>query len=182
MNYYQIPLGNKWPSVVNCVVEIPKGTNVKYEYDIDLNVFKVDRCLISAMNYPVNYGFIPQTIADDGDPLDVIIYSRFSFNMGSVSECKIIGGLEMTEDDKMDYKMLGIPTFINSINSMRDLKDDFLEITKDFLKNYKNVEGKKVWVGNWFNKTKAKQIINKSIVKQCSVRNTLSPLGGTPMN
>ena len=117
-----------------------------------------------------------------GDPLDVIIYSRFSFNMGSVSECKIIGGLEMTEDDKMDYKMLGIPTFINSINSMRDLKDDFLEITKDFLKNYKNVEGKKVWVGNWFNKTKAKQIINKSIVKQCSARNTLSPLGGSPMN
>ena len=71
MNYFSIPLGDDFPDVLNCVVEIPKDTNVKYEYDPDLNIFRVDRCLISAMRYPVNYGFVPRTKADDGGPIIV---------------------------------------------------------------------------------------------------------------
>ena len=148
MNYFSIDLGEKFPEIVNCVVEIPKDTNVKYEYDPNNNIFKVDRCLISAMRYPVNYGFIPQTLADDGDPLDIIIYSRFSFTTGCVSECKIIG----------------VPTFIESVNHIKDLKDDWLEVTRDFFKNYKNVEKKKVTVGKWFTANKAKQIVKKSFI------------------
>ena len=150
MNYFSIPLGDDFPDVLNCVVEIPKDTNVKYEYDPDLNIFRVDRCLISAMRYPVNYGFVPRTKADDGDPLDIIIYSRSSFANGSVSECKIIGGLDMDEDGKKDYKIIGVPTFIESVNHIKDLKDDWLEVTRDFFKNYKNVERKRVTVGKWF--------------------------------
>ena len=164
MKYFDLPLGDGFPEVINCVVEIPKDTNVKYEYDPDLDIFKVDRCLISAMRYPVNYGFVPQTKADDGDPLDIIIYSRFSFVTGSVSECKVIGGLDMTEDGKKDYKIIGVPTFIESVNHIKDLKDDWLEVSRDFFKNYKNVEKKKVIVGKWFTANKAKQIIKKSII------------------
>ena len=164
MKYFDLPLGDGFPEVINCVVEIPKDTNVKYEYDPDLDIFKVDRCLISAMRYPVNYGFVPQTKADDGDPLDIIIYSRFSFVTGSVSECKVIGGLDMTEDGKKDYKIIGVPTFIESVNHIKDLKDDWLEVSRDFFKNYKNVEKKKVTVGKWFTANKAKQIIKKSII------------------
>ena len=164
MNYFSIDLGEKFPEIVNCVVEIPKDTNVKYEYDPNNNIFKVDRCLISAMRYPVNYGFIPQTLADDGDPLDIIIYSRFSFTTGCVSECKIIGGLDMTENGKKDYKIIGVPTFIESVNHIKDLKDDWLEVTRDFFKNYKNVEKKKVTVGKWFTANKAKQIVKKSFI------------------
>ena len=144
MKYFDLPLGDGFPEIINCVVEIPKDTNVKYEYDPDLDIFKVDRCLISAMRHPVNYGFVPQTKADDGDPLDIIIYSRFSFVTGSVSECKVIGGLDMTEDGKKDYKIIGVPTFIESVNHIKDLKDDWLEVSRDFFKNYKNVEKKKV--------------------------------------
>lgn len=165
MSYFDIPLGCNFPNIVNCVVEIPKDTNVKYEYDPDLDIFKVDRCLISAMRYPVNYGFVPQTKADDGDPLDIIIYSRFSFNTGSVSECKIIGGLDMTENGKKDYKIIGVPTFIESVNHIKDLKDDWLEVARDFFKNYKNVEKKKVTVGKWFASDKAKKIIKQSLIK-----------------
>ena len=164
MKYFDLPLGGGFPEVINCVVEIPKDTNVKYEYDPDLDIFKVDRCLISAMRYPVNYGFVPQTKADDGDPLDIIIYSRFSFVTGSVSECKVISGLDMTEDGKKDYKIIGVPTFIESVNHIKDLKDDWLEVSRDFFKNYKNVEKKKVTVGKWFTANKAKQIIKKSII------------------
>tara|TARA_B100000131_G_scaffold76703_1_gene73260 strand:- start:783 stop:1286 length:504 start_codon:yes stop_codon:yes gene_type:complete len=164
MNYFSIPLGDDFPDVLNCVVEIPKDTNVKYEYDPDLNIFRVDRCLISAMRYPVNYGFVPRTKADDGDPLDIIIYSRFSFANGSVSECKIIGGLDMDEDGKKDYKIIGVPTFIESVNHIKDLKDDWLEVTRDFFKNYKNVERKRVTVGKWFTSRKAKQIVKQSII------------------
>jgi|TARA_S200002703_G_scaffold42156_1_gene36495 inorganic pyrophosphatase len=166
VNYFSIDLGEKFPEIVNCVVEIPKDTNVKYEYDPNNNIFKVDRCLISAMRYPVNYGFIPQTLADDGDPLDIIIYSRFSFTTGCVSECKIIGGLDMTENGKKDYKIIGVPTFIESVNHIKDLKDDWLEVTRDFFKNYKNVEKKKVTVGKWFTAKKAKQIVKKSFINK----------------
>lgn len=166
MNYFSIDLGEKFPEIVNCVVEIPKDTNVKYEYDPNNNIFKVDRCLISAMRYPVNYGFVPQTLADDGDPLDIIIYSRFSFTTGCVSECKIIGGLDMTENGKKDYKIIGVPTFIESVNHIKDLKDDWLEVTRDFFKNYKNVEKKKVTVGKWFTANKAKQIVKKSFINK----------------
>ena len=166
MNYFNVPLGDRFPEILNCVVEIPKDTNVKYEYDPDLNIFKVDRCLISAMRYPVNYGFVPQTKADDGDPLDIIIYSRFSFTTGCVSECKIIGGLDMTENGNKDYKIIGVPTFIESVNHIKDLKDDWLEVTRDFFKNYKNVEKKKVTVGKWFTANKAKQIVKKSFINK----------------
>jgi len=166
VNYFSIDLGEKFPEIVNCVVEIPKDTNVKYEYDPNNNIFKVDRCLISAMRYPVNYGFVPQTKADDGDPLDIIIYSRFSFTTGCVSECKIIGGLDMTENGNKDYKIIGVPTFIESVNHIKDLKDDWLEVTRDFFKNYKNVEKKKVTVGKWFTANKAKQIVKKSFINK----------------
>jgi inorganic pyrophosphatase len=166
VNYFSIDLGEKFPEIINCVVEIPKDTNVKYEYDPKNNIFKVDRCLISAMRYPVNYGFIPQTLADDGDPLDIIIYSRFSFTTGCVSECKIIGGLDMTENGNKDYKIIGVPTFIESVNHIKDLKDDWLEVTRDFFKNYKNVEKKKVTVGKWFTANKAKQIVKKSFINK----------------
>ena len=166
MNYFDIPLGDRFPDILNCVVEIPKDTNVKYEYLPDLNIFKVDRCLISAMRYPVNYGFVPQTKADDGDPLDIIIYSRFSFTTGCVSECKIIGGLDMTENGKKDYKIIGVPTFIESVNHIKDLKDDWLEVSRDFFKNYKKVEKKKVTVGKWFTANKAKQIVKKSLINK----------------
>jgi inorganic pyrophosphatase len=75
MNLLHISIGNHFPDIVNSIVEIPKDTNAKYEYDINYGILRLDRCLISSMRYPTSYGFVPQTISDDGDPLDILIYN-----------------------------------------------------------------------------------------------------------
>ena len=90
LNYELIQITNsqKSPKVVNSIVEIPKGTNVKYEYDNDLGVFKYDRSLTSAFMYPCSYGFIPSTLSDDGDALDMLIYNSTPIERGTLVECK----------------------------------------------------------------------------------------------
>ena len=70
----RIPIGKNYPCVINCIIEIPKGTSTKYEYDEELDIFKLNRCLYSSMNYTASYGFIPQTFALDDDPLDIVVY------------------------------------------------------------------------------------------------------------
>ena len=75
MNLYEIPIHKNCPEIVNAVIEIPQGTSVKYEYNKDLDIFTADRTLCSAMTYPANYGFIPQTVAEDGDPLDILVFN-----------------------------------------------------------------------------------------------------------
>ena len=75
MNLYNIPIHQKSPNIANVIVEIPKGTSVKYEYDKDFGVFKYDRSLTSAMTYPCSYGYIPSTLGEDGDPLDFLVYN-----------------------------------------------------------------------------------------------------------
>ena len=111
INYLDLPIGRKYPYEVDCVVEIGKDTNLKYEYDERLHVFRLDRCLLSSMSYPCTYGFIPSTKADDGDALDMLIYSPASMMTGSVCTCRVIGALDMTDGGKKDYKVLGVPTF-----------------------------------------------------------------------
>lgn len=149
---------------VNCVIEITKDTNVKYEYDTALGVFKLDRCLISAMRYPCNYGFIPQTVGDDGDPLDVIIYSGAPLMTGTLVSGNVIGALDMEDKGKKDYKILVVPSFnSHKITSLASLEENYLEIVKDFFSHYKNVSQSKVVVKDWIGRESALEI-----VRQCS--------------
>lgn len=150
---------------INSVIEISKDTNVKYEYDHNLGVFKLDRCLISAMRYPCNYGFIPKTIGDDGDPLDVIIYSGVPLIAGCVVTGRILGALDMEDKGHKDYKILIIPSFNSRrINKLEELEENYLEIIKDFFSYYKNVTGSKVKINNWLGVEETLQIIRKSII------------------
>ena len=87
---------------VNCIIEIPKGTNTKYEYDENLNIFKLDRCLVSSLQYPINYGFIPQTIALDNDPLDVLVFNHDPIDRASLVSCRILGVLGFVDGGKID--------------------------------------------------------------------------------
>ena len=103
INYLDLPIGRKYPYEVDCVVEIGKDTNLKYEYDERLHVFRLDRCLLSSMSYPCTYGFIPSTKADDGDALDMLIYSPASMMTGTVCTCRVIGALDMTDGGKKDW-------------------------------------------------------------------------------
>ena len=130
---------------LNSVVEISKDTNVKYEYDIDLGVFKLERCLISAMRYPCNYGFIPRTMGADGDPLDIIIYSGVPLVTGCVVSGRVIGALDMEDKDQKDYKILIVPSFnSHKIKKLEDLEENYLDIIRDFFSYYKNVTKRRI--------------------------------------
>ena len=148
-------------------VEISKGTNIKYEYDHNLNTLICDRILYTPFMFPFNYGFIPNTLSGDGDPLDVLIYMEESLIPGSYIKCRIIGALE-TEDEKgIDTKIIMVPTKKVSpneanIEAIKDLPNMFIEKVIYFYKHYKDLENKQVIIGNLLNKEEAINIYQKS--------------------
>lgn len=147
-----VSIGENAPIVVNGIVEIPKDTHAKYEYDPISGLLKLDRCLISSMRYPANYGFIPQTISDDGDPLDVLIYNSLPLQSLSLVEVRIIGALRTIDAGVNDFKLLGIPVYNpNKYESIRQLDDTFLVVCEDFFRHYKNNDPRKklVEVNGW---------------------------------
>ena len=102
----KIPIGENSPNIINCIIEIPKGTSAKYEYNEELDVFQLARCLYSSMIYTASYGFIPQTHALDNDPLDVIVYNNIPIQTGALVEILPIARLDMTDNGSKDYKVV----------------------------------------------------------------------------
>ena len=165
MNLYNIPTNIKSPEIVNVIVEIPKGTSAKYEFDKDLNVFRLDRMLHSAMVYPGNYGFIPNTLAADGDALDAIIYLSTPVDKGTLVECVVLGSLNMTDDGVKDYKILCVPTTTYKRHStMHDVDSLFLDVTRNFFQHYKDLDGRTVECGRWHGKQRAQEIIKNDTI------------------
>lgn len=170
MNLYKLPLHKDFPKIVDAVVEIPKGKSVKYEYDPQ-GYFRYDRSLTSAMVYPASYGFIPSTMADDGDALDILVYNRIPIDRGTVVECKVIGVLDMEDEGSTvgihkDYKILGVPTsHVRGYDSLNDVDQMFLAIAKNFFLHYKDLNNKDVRVFDWHEKDKAYEIIRESIIQ-----------------
>lgn len=160
INYLELPIGPKYPYEVDCVVEIPKDTNVKYEYDERFHVFRLDRCLLSSMSYPCSYGLIPSTRADDGDALDMLVYCSAPLATGTVVSCRAVGVLDMTDGGKKDYKVLGVPLYIpHPIRDLHDVDPMFLKITRNFFQYYKELEGKAVEIGDWLSAEVAREKI-----------------------
>jgi inorganic pyrophosphatase len=175
VNYHDLPLGKGAPNIVNCVVEISKDSNAKYEYDDELNVFRLDRCLMSSMLYPASYGFIPSTVADDGDALDIMIWNSTPLITGSVVSCRIIGVLDMEDGGHKDYKLLGVPTYNpHNYDNISDIEPMFLEICKQFFRHYKELEHKVVKIGEWQSKEMAMQYIAESHNNYISLKNQLA--------
>ena len=147
------------------VVEIPRGSNAKYEYNTKFGFFELDRCLITAMNYPANYGFIPQTLGEDGDPLDCIIFTDVPLQCGTVVTGKAIAVLKMTDKGIRDEKILIVPKFNKRYNDYKEIKREYLEVYADFFQNYKNLTSKNVTVYGWSNRNVANKIITKSVTR-----------------
>ena len=160
-NLHHLFIGKQYPQQVNCVIEIPKGKNTKYEYDEELGVFKLTRCLISSLNYPINYGFIPQTIAQDDDPLDVLVYNHDPLAVGTVAECRVIGVLDFVDNGEIDNKILAVPKHapIKKYSKLSDFDESFLKIIKHFFRIYKQDVNEDVEVGEWHNGEKALSIV-----------------------
>ena len=165
-NLLHIPIGEQFPTTINSIVEIPKDTNAKYEYDVNSGLLKLDRCLISSMRYPASYGFVPQTISDDGDPLDIMVYSNVPIQSLVLVEVRPIGALHMIDDGIDDYKVLGIPTFNqNNLNNLSNLDPLLLEVIEDFFEHYKNNDKKKkgtVKINGWVGIDETLSLVRKS--------------------
>mgnify|MGYP003135698087 FL=1 len=148
------------PKVINAIVEIPKGTSAKYEYNAELDTFQLDRCLPSSMVYPCSYGFVPSTLAEDGDPLDVLIYNETPIDRGTLVECNVIGVLDMKDSGGQDWKLLVTPTsHVRKYRSLKDIDPMFIKIASYFFKHYKDLNNSYVEVGEWYGKQKAYDII-----------------------
>ena len=152
VNYLELPIGEKAPEVVNVVIEIPlEGIN-KYEYDKKLHVFRLDRNLYSPVHYPGDYGFIPSTLGDDGDPLDVLVLVDAASFCGCVMEVRPIGILEMLDQGVLDEKVLAVgkgnPRYKDVWNYSEIYPHMLREITH-FFAIYKDLEGKRVEIQGW---------------------------------
>jgi len=146
---------------VNCIIEIPKGTNTKYEYDENLNIFKLDRCLVSSLQYPINYGFIPRTIALDNDPLDVLVFNHDPIDRGVLVSCRVLGVLGFVDDGEIDNKLIAVPDWSpkEKYKTLTDIETEHLKIFRQFFKIYKIDRESSTEVGQWQGKPKAMKIL-----------------------
>jgi len=149
-------------------IEIAKNTNVKYEFDPYLNALVCDRVLYTPFTFPFNYGFIPNTLSGDGDPLDAIVYMEESLIPGSYIKCRIIGCLETTDEKGEDSKLILVPckkvSPINAdIESIKDLPKIFLEKVIYFYQHYKDLENKQVTIGKMLDKDDAIQVYMRGL-------------------
>ena len=156
MSLKDVPFGK--PEEFNVVIEIPRGSQDKYEYDEELDVIKLDRVLFGAQRFPFNYGFIPQTRAEDGDHLDAVVLSTNPFVPGVVVTCRPVGFIEMIDTGEGDNKIIAVPVEdprFADIKSLDDLPKHFLKEVKNFWETYKTLQGKKVEVKGFGDKDRA---------------------------
>src|ERR1700744_1164463 len=152
VNYLELPVSEKTPEVVNAVSEMPAEGINKYEYDKQLHVFRLDRNLYSPVHVPGDYGFIPSTLSDDGDPLDVLVLVPTPTFPGCVQEVRPIGLMEMLDQGVLDEKVLAVgknnPRYTNVWN-YTDIYPHMLKEITHFFSIYKDLEGKRVEIKGW---------------------------------
>lgn len=155
---------------INVLIEIPKSSLVKYEIDKDTGILVVDRFIYTAMGYPFNYGYLPNTKAKDGDAVDVMVISTYPVQAGSVLPSRVIGMLEMEDEAGIDNKIIAVPTkkvdpFYATTQDLSDLNDATKNLIKHFFENYKDIEpGKWTKVKNFLGKEDAWREIDESML------------------
>ena len=169
MNLDKISAGRDIPNDLNVIIEIPEGSNVKYEIEKESGAVVVDRFVAMPMYYPANYGFINETLADDGDPTDVLVITPQPIAPGSVIRCRPIGVLNMEDESGIDEKIIAVPhtkvcKIYDNVKETEDLPKILVEQIKAFFETYKNLEDDKwVKVTGWENSESAKRKIEKHI-------------------
>lgn len=172
MNMDMVPIGENPPYDVNVIIEIPLGGNpVKYEFDKKSGAIFVDRFLHTAMYYPTNYGFVPHTLSDDGDPIDAAVLGQMPVIPGCVIKCRPIGVLIMEDESGIDEKLLCVPVdelhpYYGDVSSYRDIRPVLIEQIQHFFEHYKDLEpGKWVQIGDWMNAEVAQSLIVEAIAR-----------------
>lgn len=170
MRLEAIPIGNNPPEDINVIIEVPVGGEpIKYEMDKESGTLFVDRFLYTPMRYPGNYGFVPHTLSEDGDPIDVLIANTRPLLPGCVMNCRPIGVLVMADEKGPDEKIVAVPSahITRRWDQVQDFSD-LPEITRQqidhFFEHYKDLEpGKWVRIDNWGDANRARQMITEAI-------------------
>lgn len=170
MGLESLASGKQLPDDMNVVIEIPSNSNpIKYEIDKDSGLVMVDRFIGTSMVYPCEYGFVPHTLSEDGDPVDVLVVSPYTLAPGSVIRCRPIGMLQMTDESGKDAKILAVPVDkltprYKHVQAPEDLGNHLLNTIEHFFKHYKDLEtGKWVKIDGWVGVDAAKNEIMASV-------------------
>lgn len=165
MDLKKIPAGQSLPDDINVVIEVPQGSSVKYELDKESGAIVVDRFLFTAMHYPLNYGFIPNTLSDDGDPTDCLVLAPQPVAPGAVIRARPVGVLMMEDEKGMDAKIVAVPhdkvaAGYSAIRDVSDLPEPLRNQIRHFFEHYKDLEpGKWVKLKDWASVAEARRII-----------------------
>ena len=170
MSINDIPAGKNIPDEINVIIEIPANSDpVKYEVDKETGALMVDRFMATSMFYPCNYGYIPNTLSEDGDPLDVLVPTPYPLINGAVIKCRPVGVLKMEDESGIDAKLIAVPVdklsvIYREVQQATDLPALLLQQIEHFFEHYKDLEkGKWVKVQGWADAAEAKAEIVKSV-------------------
>lgn len=158
--------GERSPEMVNALIEIPQGSRTKYEIDKETGLLKLDRVIYSSFHYPVNYGFIPQTLGHDGDPLDILVLCSQPIQALCLVQATVIGNMQMIDSGEKDDKIIAVATkdpSVNHITSIAELPRHFISELKNYFEHYKVLENKQVQIEEFQDKETAYGIINEAL-------------------
>jgi inorganic pyrophosphatase len=164
--WHEVAVGRKPPEFVNGLIEIPRGSRAKYEIDKVSGLIKLDRVIYASMYYPLNYGFIPQTLGEDGDPLDIVVLTQVSVVPLCLIPSKVIGVMQMIDRGEADDKIIAVAEqdpSVSHINDVKDLPDYLRAELKHFFENYKTLENKKVVIDQFLSREPAYRVIEASV-------------------
>ncbi|OUD15505.1 inorganic diphosphatase [Thioflexithrix psekupsensis] len=172
MNLDRVPPGKNLPDEINVIIEIPAHSDpVKYEVDKETGAMFVDRFMNVAMHYPCNYGYIPHTLSEDGDPVDVLVITPIPIISGSVIQCRPLAVLRMTDESGPDAKIVAVPkdklsTLYREVKTIDDLRPELLKQISHFFEHYKDLEANKwVKIEGWADVEAAKKEIVDSVAR-----------------
>jgi inorganic pyrophosphatase len=178
MSLYDLEPGPDCPELVRMIVEIPKNSSNKYEYDGNLGVFRLDRSLYSAVHYPGDYGFIPGTLAEDGDPLDVLTLVDVPSFPGVLMMVRPVGVLAMVDQEEPDEKILAVPDHnprFDQIHTIDQVFQHNLREIEHFFAIYKELEGKRTVMQGWRGPREAREVIRRSRERYLATHPELQP-------
>lgn len=161
---HDIPAGTA--DEMNVIVEIPKFSKNKFEIDKETGIIALDRVMHTAQDYPFDYGFVPQTLFDDGDALDVVLVTTYPLAPGILVKARPIGIMEMVDGGEQDDKVVAVPLEDPRFENVKDISDLHSHFQKEmghFFETYKKVQNKEVSVGPWYGVDKAKEAFEKSV-------------------
>lgn len=164
--WHGVSFGKEAPGKVNAIIEIPEGSRSKYEVDKETGLLKLDRVIYSSFHYPINYGFIPQTLGQDNDPLDILVLCSQSIQPLCLVEATVIGNMQMIDSGTQDDKIIAVASkdpSVNHIKSMDELPHHFLLELRNYFEQYKVLENKIVEIDNFQDKSAAHKIISEAI-------------------